>query len=1050
MNHDDYLRLMMENRIHHDREKLLIQDLTKCIKLNNYLTKIFLTLWIIFIANFNGKAEQYTFLNYTGDDGLSQLVSQVLIQDKEGYIWIGTQAGLNRFDGNHFKIYSIPHGLSNDWINVVIQDINGTIWIGTNGGLSRLDNQGISNYSQGLPHNHVLSLVVDSQGYVWCGTKNGLSRWDGSTFHNFSEKDGLPQRKISDLMIDHVGRLWVATDVGLYYLDADWFKSFPNPTLKNQRIHDLIEDEENRLWVGLDESVSVFEDTRQIAEYTSSNGIDGFPVNALYASSDSVIWVGTSSGLAMIINGKVRFITTSNGLPFHNVDCIIEDRDGIIWLGGSGGLAKYLGRPFVTYTKADGLGSNNVRPILRDHRGYLWVGTFDGLSRFNGKEWYNFTTKNGLNHNHISYLFEDSHGTLWVGNQKGLNYFDGKRFHDEAEISRFGRVVSIIEDTSGLMWYAVQNEGVFKITEAGYELVQVRHQTFSNARLLLDKRGNVWASGDYGLSWWNGESWKTFTTKDGLADNEPYFLCLDQQGYIWFGYHSSRGVTRFDGVEFKTFSTNDGLYNDAVNSLGVDQQNNLWIGTARGVDRFDGKTFINYGTAEGYGSYESNSAGFFADGDGTLWFGTGKGLSHYNPQSDLPLGKPPVIKIEQLLLGQDTVSANSTVTVNHTHNDLVARIAVLTYFNNKRLDVRYRLHGYDEIWKPLKAYEINYTNLPPGEFILEIQGRSYLQDWSRSTTANFIIQAPYWQTWWFGLLVTFTFVVMAFSFFRYRVYKIQSRNQLLEQEINERTSELKQQKSQLETALAERKIAQEKQAQLFKELENTNQELRDFAYVVSHDLKAPLRAIGSLADWLVKDYKNKLNKEGKELFDLLIARVKRMHELIEGVLRYSRAGVNKEKKVKANLNRIVKDAIEILSPPKNIHIKVENKLPTIWLEKTRIQQVFENLISNAIKYMDKPQGKVRIDCIAEDGYWKFSVKDNGPGIEEKYYERIFKIFQTLNSRDEFESTGVGLTLVKKIIEMYNGKIWIKSEVGSGTTFFFTLPRQEIKKNTDED
>ncbi|NIT57188.1 MAG: histidine kinase, partial [Aliifodinibius sp.] len=509
-----------------------------------------------------------------------------------------------------------------------------------------------------------------------------------------------------------------------------------------------------------------------------------------------------------------RFITTSNGLPFHNVDSILEDRDGIIWLGGSGGVAKFLGRPFTTYKKADGLGSNNVRPILRDKQGFLWVGTFDGLSRFNGKKWYNFTTKDGLNHNHIWCLFEDSRGILWIGNLKGLNYFDGKRFHDEPEISRFGRVVSIIEDTSGALWYAIQDVGILKHTEVGYELVQVRHQTFSNARLLVDKQGNVWASGDYGLSRWNGKSWKTFTTKDGLADNEPYFLCLDQQGYVWFGYHSSRGVTCYDGTAFRTYTTKDGLYNDAVYSLGVDQRNNLWIGTARGVDRFDGRTFINYGTAEGYASHESNSAGFFADHDGTLWFGTAEGLSHYDPHHDLPLGKPPFVKIQQLLLGQEAISADSTVTVSYSRNDLLARIAVLTYFNEKRVDIRYRLRGYDEIWKPLKAYEINYTNLPPGKFILEIQGRSYMQDWSESTTANFMIQPPYWKTWWFGLLVTLIFIALALSFSRYRVYKIQSRNRRLEQEIAERTAELEQQKSQLETALAERKSAQARQAQL--------------------------------------------------------------------------------------------------------------------------------------------------------------------------------------------------------------------------------------------
>ena len=133
----------------------------------------------------------------------------------------------------------------------------------------------------------------------------------------------------------------------------------------------------------------------------------------------------------------------------------------------------------------------------------------------------------------------------------------------------------------------------------------------------------------------------------------------------------------------------------------------------------------------------------------------------------------------------------------------------------------------------------------------------------------------------------------------------------------------------------------------------------------------------------------------------------------------------------------------MVAPPENIEITIENELPVIECERTRIMQVFQNLLSNAVKYMDKPQGRVRIVCVEEDGFWKFGVADNGPGIEEKHFERIFKIFQTLSPRDEFESTGVGLTVIKKIVELYDGRIWVESEPGKGSTFFFTLPKKEM-------
>jgi PAS domain S-box-containing protein len=244
--------------------------------------------------------------------------------------------------------------------------------------------------------------------------------------------------------------------------------------------------------------------------------------------------------------------------------------------------------------------------------------------------------------------------------------------------------------------------------------------------------------------------------------------------------------------------------------------------------------------------------------------------------------------------------------------------------------------------------------------------------------------------------------------------------------------------------ITENKKAETLRNQLLEQLASANQELKDFAYVVSHDLKAPLRGIKTIADWISTDYADKLDNDGKEQLSLLANRVDRMHNLIDGILQYSRVGRTEEEKVVVNLNELVTEAIDMIAPPENITITIENKLPTIECEQTRIIQVFQNLLSNAVKYMDKPNGQIKVGCVEEGAFWKFSVADNGPGIEEKYFEKIFKIFQTLTPRDEFESTGIGLTVVKKIVELYKGKIWLESKVGEGTTFFFTLPKQEME------
>jgi PAS domain S-box-containing protein len=238
-----------------------------------------------------------------------------------------------------------------------------------------------------------------------------------------------------------------------------------------------------------------------------------------------------------------------------------------------------------------------------------------------------------------------------------------------------------------------------------------------------------------------------------------------------------------------------------------------------------------------------------------------------------------------------------------------------------------------------------------------------------------------------------------------------------------------------------RREAEQRQAQLLAEVEDVNRELNSFAHVVSHDLKAPLRAIDSLLKWLVTDYGERFDSEGKEMVNLLLARVKRMHDLIDGILQYSRAGRALEEVVDVDLGAVVPEVVGALAPPVNISVTLEGRFPVVRASRVKLEQVFQNLLSNAIKYSDKPQGLIRVGCSDEDGCWKFGVSDNGPGIESKDQERIFQLFQTLRPRDQSDSTGVGLAVVKKIVEMYGGRVWVESEVGAGSRFYFTLPKQ---------
>ncbi len=231
------------------------------------------------------------------------------------------------------------------------------------------------------------------------------------------------------------------------------------------------------------------------------------------------------------------------------------------------------------------------------------------------------------------------------------------------------------------------------------------------------------------------------------------------------------------------------------------------------------------------------------------------------------------------------------------------------------------------------------------------------------------------------------------------------------------------------------------------ELKQANIKLKDFASIVSHDLKAPLRGIAYLSDWIAKDYSDIFDAEGRQRMSLIRDRVKRMDTLVDGILHYSLLGQLREERVNVDLKDLIEEIIDLINPPNHIKIEIMASLPIITCKRTHIAQVFQNLLDNATKFMDKPQGLIKVQCTDERDHWKFSITDNGPGIDEKYFKKIFQIFQTLAPRDKVEGTGIGLALCKKIIEEEEGNIWLESSIGKGSTFYFTLPKLQnvIKK-----
>ncbi|MHA2250940.1 MAG: sensor histidine kinase [Candidatus Kariarchaeaceae archaeon] len=249
-------------------------------------------------------------------------------------------------------------------------------------------------------------------------------------------------------------------------------------------------------------------------------------------------------------------------------------------------------------------------------------------------------------------------------------------------------------------------------------------------------------------------------------------------------------------------------------------------------------------------------------------------------------------------------------------------------------------------------------------------------------------------------------------------------------EINER----------LQNEIIERRQIEAQREKLLEELERSNQELKDFAYIVSHDLKAPLRGISSLATWISEDYKDILDEEGKENLELLVGRVKRMNSLIDGILRHSRVGRVKIFLEELNSLNIVRDVVSVLDIPEDMTLIID-PLPKIIFDETHLIQIFGNLVGNTLVHSDKKELRIHIGCETSENYWTYFVKDNGVGIDKDHFDKIFQIFQTLKPRDDKETTGIGLSLVKKIVELHGGRVWVESSLGEGSTFYFTVSRK---------
>jgi ligand-binding sensor domain-containing protein/signal transduction histidine kinase len=716
------------------------------------------------------------------EDGLPQNRIEALSQTPDGYLWIGTPAGLARFDGVRFAIFGRTNtpALTDDSILALRLGRDGALWIGTEGGgLVRYKDGRFQNYSaaEGLTNGFVPAIHEDRAGTIWVGTYRGFFRMEGNRFRRLDGTPEIPLATVISIAEDAAGRIWVMSSVGLLTMEGD----------------------------------------RLVR--AAGTGCTGTPSRGSLFALHGSVWALNPSGASRLRNGC---LTTDAMLPRIAMRSMTEDSEGNLWIAASGrGLVRFRDGRAIWLTAASGLPSNALNVIFEDLERNLWVGCEDGLLRLSRSLVTNVGAADGMKDDNVSTVYPDPAGGLWIATVTGQLYrlAAGKIKPYPLPSPAAGLSVrTVFRDAAGALWFGTVGQGLIRL-ENGKATVFTKASGLRSEtvrQILQDRAGVIWLALDSGVSRWDGKEFTNYYLQDGLsypstrcmvadrsgdilvgtdaglnrihdgrivhdpglaalAGEKIWSIYQDAKGVLWLGTRGG-GLLRFDSGRITRFTTADGLSGNSIfqiieTGITANGAGRFWISTSSGVDAVDRKELdtaaggsrqplgvVPYGTADGMLTSQMNggfqpAGGKTAEGD--LWFPTVKGAVRIDPLK-IPARRTKPVLIERVIAGDRPVPLSGAAIVPPGRGKLEIDFTLCDLAAPQRVNFRYKMAGFDDNWTfALHTRSAVYTNLPPGtyQFLVVATDPAATPSTTSEATLNITLRPSFYRTnWFYGLL----------------------------------------------------------------------------------------------------------------------------------------------------------------------------------------------------------------------------------------------------------------------------------------------------------